>query len=76
MCLDGNATRFFPLLLSVPHEQLGAVKLVQQRGLAEVVIERVDQMEKIIEHPRLLRAQSLTASPFVRHNLRPIPTFR
>jgi hypothetical protein len=34
---------------------------------AEVVIERVDKMKKIIEHPTPLKAGSLASSSYVRH---------
>jgi hypothetical protein len=32
-----------------------------------VVIERVDKMKKVIEHPTPLKAGSLASSPYVRH---------
>jgi hypothetical protein len=34
---------------------------------AEVVIERVDEMKKVVEHPAPLQAGSLASSPYVRH---------
>jgi hypothetical protein len=40
-----------------------------------VVFQRLDQMEKIIEHEDPTGG-SLAASPFVRHHLRVIPSFR
>jgi hypothetical protein len=42
----------------------------------EVVIERVDEMEKVIKHPRPLQAGSLSASPYVRQNKSLIMKFR
>jgi hypothetical protein len=41
---------------------------------AEVVIERANQMEKVVEHPTSLKAGSLANSPYVRHRRKLIPT--
>jgi hypothetical protein len=44
--------------------------------ISEVMFERVDEMNEIIEHPLSLRAGGLSYSPYVRHYRGLIPRFR